>query len=105
MQHHSDSFLVSRYPPWLDANSSSLSPHDLARFTQQYKYVCEVCRLYDEEYSTNNDSNGSSNSNSDTGRSETKMRIMEVMQQMQDCGQPPQDLVRYGYRLFQYFNL
>merc|ERR1712113_1269829 len=47
-----------KYPPWLDANSSSLSPHDLARFTQQYKYVCEVCRLYDEEYSTNNDSNG-----------------------------------------------
>ena len=73
---------VCRYPPWLEANGSSLSAPERERYTQQYRYVCEVCRLYDED------------KGDDGGGSETRTKIMDVLQRMQECGQPPQELVR-----------
>ena len=70
---------IFRYPPWLEENASNLPKEELDRYQQQYEYVCEVCRLYDE---------------SDDNKQNSR-KIMEVMQLMQECGQPPSELVSY----------
>ena len=77
---------MCRYPPWLEENASSLPEDELRRYEQQHLYVCEVCTLFEEEEAANN-----------SGLH--KAKIMEVMQLMQECGQPPRDLVRCVWNL------
>lgn len=77
---------LCRYPPWLAENASSLPEDELRRYEQQHLYVCEVCTLFEEEEEANN-----------SGLH--KAKIMEVMQLMQECGQPPRDLVRCAHCL------
>lgn len=64
-----------RYPLWLEANRSSLSQEDFDRYTQQHKYIRDLCRVYE---STPNDFE----------------QIVDLMQQMQKCGQPPADIIK-----------
>lgn len=64
-----------KYPNWLDANKSTLSEDDFSRYSRQYEYIKELCGVYD---STPDDFH----------------KIVEIMQNMQACGQPPNDLVQ-----------
>lgn len=63
-----------RYPAWLEANRSTLNPEDLARYTKQLKYIRQLCAVYD----------------SDPDNFEA---IVGLMQHMQECGQPPAEIV------------
>ncbi|XP_074317434.1 peroxisome biogenesis protein 19-2-like [Silene latifolia] len=63
-----------RYPKWLEDHKSSLSPTDYERFSHQYELIQELNGVYD----------------SDPGNF---TRIVELMQKMQECGQPPNDIV------------
>ena len=86
-----------KYPPWLSENKDKLDDADYKRYEQQYKYVCEVCRLYEEEEEKAASSQGGASSPSSGARG-SEARIMEVMQLMQECGQPPKELVRSSVR-------
>ncbi|CAN8269714.1 unnamed protein product [Cochlearia groenlandica] len=65
----------ARYPKWLKENEASLSREDNNRYSQQYKLIKELNDVYE------NEPNSSS-------------KIMEIMQKMQVCGQPPNDIVQ-----------
>lgn len=67
--------LGARYPKWLKENEASLSKEDYKRYSQQYKLIEELNAVYENE--PNNSS-----------------KIMEIMQKMQECGQPPSDIVK-----------
>lgn len=64
-----------KYPNWLEANKSSLSIDDFSRYSRQYEYIKELCGVYD---TTPDDF----------------QKIVDIMQNMQACGQPPSDLVQ-----------
>ncbi|XP_010463798.1 PREDICTED: peroxisome biogenesis protein 19-1-like [Camelina sativa] len=65
----------ARYPKWLKENEASLSEEDYKRYSQQYKLIEELNVVYENE--PNNSA-----------------KIMEIMQKMQECGQPPSDIVK-----------
>eukprot|EP00897_Mesotaenium_endlicherianum_P003096 jgi/Mesen1/2814/ME000172S01963 len=65
----------SQYPAWLAANAARLPPAELERYSRQEQHIRELCRVYDET-------------------PEDFAHIVELMQRMQECGQPPADIVR-----------
>ncbi|KAL0855802.1 hypothetical protein Bca101_060955 [Brassica carinata] len=65
----------ARYPKWLEENEGSISEEDYKRYSQQYKLIKELNAVYEDE--PNNSA-----------------KIMEIMQKMQECGQPPNDIVQ-----------
>ncbi|CAI9099316.1 OLC1v1036111C1 [Oldenlandia corymbosa var. corymbosa] len=64
-----------RYPKWLDDNIAKLSTEEYQRFSQQYQLIKELNVVYENEPGNFN-------------------KIVELMQKMQDCGQPPNDIVQ-----------
>ncbi|CAH8381050.1 unnamed protein product [Eruca vesicaria subsp. sativa] len=65
----------ARYPKWLEEHESSLSKEDFERYSRQYELIKELNLVYENE--PNNST-----------------KIMEIMQKMQECGQPPSDIVQ-----------
>lgn len=63
-----------RYPKWLEEHKSSLSKEEYERYSNQYELMKELNGVY--EYDPNNFT-----------------RIFDLMQKMQECGQPPNDIV------------
>eukprot|EP00899_Mesostigma_viride_P018515 jgi/Mesvir1/26665/Mv20450-RA.1 len=64
-----------RYPGWLEANSGKLSAGELRRYERQHELIREILSVYDS-------------------RPGDFSRIVELMQQMQECGQPPEEIVK-----------
>lgn len=64
-----------RYPKWLKEHEASLSKEDYERYSHQYVLIKELNEVYDKD---------SGNFN----------KIFELMQKMQECGQPPNDIVQ-----------
>ncbi|KAL4853266.1 Peroxisome biogenesis protein 19-1 [Chlorella vulgaris] len=58
----------ARYPSWLEANKDSLSPEDCQRYEEQQGYIQAICTLYETA-------------------------PQDYPQLMQQCGQPPQEIV------------
>ncbi|KAI3869845.1 hypothetical protein MKW98_031026 [Papaver atlanticum] len=65
----------TRYPKWLEEHKSSLSKEDYDRYSHQYELIKELNQVYDR----------------DPGNF---TKIVELMQKMQECGQPPSDIVQ-----------
>uniref|UniRef100_A0A1J3GTH2 Peroxisome biogenesis protein 19-1 n=3 Tax=Noccaea caerulescens TaxID=107243 RepID=A0A1J3GTH2_NOCCA len=65
----------ARYPKWLKENEASLSKEDYERYSKQYKLIKELNEVYENE-------------------PDNSSKIMEIMQKMQECGQPPNDIVQ-----------
>lgn len=63
-----------RYPKWLEEHKSSLSDEDYTRYSHQYELIQELNGVYDR----------------DPGNFS---KIVELMQKMQECGHPPNDIV------------
>ncbi|XP_034742870.1 peroxisomal biogenesis factor 19 [Etheostoma cragini] len=72
--------ITAKYPEWLDANKPSLSPDDYQRYEQQANIMGEICRHFEREEQGAADKEGMFES------------IMELMQKLQDLGQPPKEL-------------
>ncbi|KAF9977296.1 Peroxisome chaperone and import receptor [Actinomortierella ambigua] len=72
--------LAQKYPSWLEENKGKISEEDHARYTKQYQYVKEIV-----EYFERPDFDDSIDSQS--------KNVIELMQGMQDCGQPPADIL------------
>ncbi|XP_056149181.1 peroxisomal biogenesis factor 19 [Lampris incognitus] len=72
--------ITAKYPNWLDANKSSLTPEDYQRYEQQAKIMGDICKQFEKE-----EEGG--------GHKESIFEsILELMQQLQDLGQPPKEL-------------
>ncbi|KAL5551172.1 hypothetical protein UlMin_001348 [Ulmus minor] len=63
-----------RYPKWLEEHKANLSKEDLDRYSHQYELIKELNEVYEKEPGNFN-------------------KIVELMQKMQECGQPPNDIV------------
>lgn len=63
------------YPPWLQKNEGSIPAEDLERYKKQFGFIQEICRLYETDPSN-------------------YTSLVTLMQQMQACGDPPEDIVR-----------
>ncbi|XP_076601860.1 peroxisomal biogenesis factor 19 [Chaetodon auriga] len=72
--------ITAKYPEWLDANKTSLSSEDYQRYTQQANIMGEICRHFEREDQGAEDKEGMFES------------IMDLMQKLQDLGQPPKEL-------------
>ncbi|KAG5248850.1 peroxisomal protein [Salix suchowensis] len=64
-----------RYPKWLEEHKGSLSKEDHGRYSHQYKLIKDLNDVYENE--PNN-----------------YTKIFDLMQKMQECGQPPNDIVQ-----------
>ncbi|KAK8614039.1 hypothetical protein V6N13_122417 [Hibiscus sabdariffa] len=64
-----------RYPQWLEEHKANLSKEEYERYSSQYELIKELNGVYE------NDPNNFT-------------RIVDLMQKMQECGQPPNDIVQ-----------
>ncbi|GAB2216931.1 hypothetical protein Droror1_Dr00000082 [Drosera rotundifolia] len=64
-----------RYPQWLEEHKAGLSEKDYKRYSHQYELIQELNGVYE----------------TDLGNF---TKIVDLMQRMQECGQPPNDIVR-----------
>lgn len=64
-----------RYPKWLEEHKTSLSKEEYDRYSHQYELIKHLNHVY--EYDSGNFT-----------------KIVELMQKMQECGQPPNDIVK-----------
>ncbi|XP_071347953.1 peroxisomal biogenesis factor 19 [Trachinotus anak] len=72
--------ITAKYPEWLDANKPSLSPEDYQRYEQQAHIMGEICKQFEKGEEGPED------------KESTFESIMDLMQQLQDLGQPPKEL-------------
>ncbi|MED6215760.1 hypothetical protein PIB30_001381 [Stylosanthes scabra] len=64
-----------RYPKWLEEHKSSLSKEDYDRYSHQYELIQNLNEVYEKD-------------------SENFTKIVDLMHKMQECGQPPNDIVQ-----------
>ncbi|KAH6758962.1 peroxin 19-1 [Perilla frutescens var. frutescens] len=64
-----------RYPTWLEENKAKLTDEEYVRYSNQYKLIKDLNQVYEAEPENFN-------------------KIVELMQKMQECGQPPNDIVQ-----------
>ncbi|KAI4342250.1 hypothetical protein MLD38_026894 [Melastoma candidum] len=64
-----------KYPKWLEEHESTLSKEEYERYSHQYELIKELNQVYESE-------------------PDNFAKIVDLMQKMQDCGQPPNDIVR-----------
>lgn len=66
--------IEQKYPKWLEDHKSDLSRTEYDRYWDQYRLVKELNGVYEND-------------------PENYDKIVELMQKMQECGQPPDDIV------------
>ncbi|KAF9436699.1 Peroxisome chaperone and import receptor [Entomortierella beljakovae] len=72
--------LKTKYPQWLIDNKDKLPAEEYARYEKQYNYVKEIVDFFDRpDFDDKSDAQAKS--------------VIELMQGMQDCGQPPADIL------------
>ncbi|KAF9391265.1 Peroxisome chaperone and import receptor [Podila verticillata] len=72
--------LQQKYPQWLQDNKGEISESEYARYEKQYGYVKDIVAFFDKpEFDDKSDTQAKS--------------VIELMQNMQDCGQPPADIL------------
>ncbi|KAJ3190051.1 hypothetical protein HDU85_000342 [Gaertneriomyces sp. JEL0708] len=72
--------LAARYPEWLQANESKIAKDELDKYRQQYEYVLEIVKVYDQS--------------GEEVTAEEGKHVAELMQKMQDCGNPPEEILK-----------
>ncbi|OXU23487.1 hypothetical protein TSAR_016889 [Trichomalopsis sarcophagae] len=75
--------LVDRYPAWLDEKRSTLPPADLTRYEKQLDLMTKVCHELESE----------KEDDSEEVKKKRFESTLSLMQDMQSCGQPPDDLI------------
>lgn len=66
--------MEERYPKWLEENKAKLANEEYSRYNKQYELIKELNQAYETDPANFN-------------------KIVELMQKMQECGQPPNDIV------------
>lgn len=70
----------NQYPDWLQSHEEKLSPEDKERYMKQYEIMKTICGEFEKE------------TTGEEEESQKQENILQLMQQLQDCGQPPDDL-------------
>ncbi|KAJ2453601.1 Peroxisome chaperone and import receptor [Coemansia sp. RSA 2336] len=68
--------LDAEYPKYLEQNKDTLSTADYDRYKQQHDYIRQILALFDKS------------------ADDKDPRVVELMQKMQECGQPPNELLK-----------
>lgn len=71
------------YPDWLNENETKLPSNELTRFKKQQTLINKICESFEAEHD-------------DDTQEVKRKRLNEMMllvEQMQECGNPPQDLI------------
>lgn len=71
--------LKDAYPEWLEANWQKLSDEELEKYNKQLDKVTEICVAFEEE-----------DLDQDTDK---KQKIFEKLNELQELGHPPEDLM------------
>ncbi|KAF9578177.1 Peroxisome chaperone and import receptor [Lunasporangiospora selenospora] len=72
--------LKQKYPQWLKDNKDKIPAEDYARYEKQHGYVKEIVTFFERpDFDEKNDAQAKS--------------VIDLMQGMQDCGQPPADIL------------
>lgn len=66
--------IAGKYPSWLRENEERLEKGDADRYRRQYSHILSIIEVYETD-------------------PENYGRLVQVLQEMQACGQPPQDIV------------
>ncbi|CAD6230554.1 GSCOCG00006817001-RA-CDS [Cotesia congregata] len=83
--------LVDKYPDWLDEKKSNLAAADFERYTRQFLLMQKVCKELETEKSDD----------ADEVKKSRFDKVLDLMHEMQTCGQPPDDLIGEQTGLFQ----
>jgi len=75
--------MSEKYPPWLTENRDKTDPATLERYEAQLRLIQEACKEFEEE----------KEDDPDDVKGQRFERLIIVMQKMQACGHPPEDLV------------
>ncbi|XP_012252018.2 peroxisomal biogenesis factor 19 [Athalia rosae] len=75
--------LVDKYPAWLEEKKSTLPAADLERYTEQLNLMQQVCTELEKETADD----------SEEVKKARFEKTLALMNRMQNCGQPPEDLV------------
>ncbi|XP_076662952.1 peroxisomal biogenesis factor 19 isoform X2 [Andrena cerasifolii] len=75
--------LVDKYPEWLEERKTRISSSDLQRFTKQLELMRQVCTELEKE----------KDEDTETIKKERFDLVMSLMQEVQGCGQLPEELV------------
>jgi peroxin-19 len=67
--------VCSRFPTYLASNKDILSNEEYIRYGKQYQYFQKICHVYETE-------------------PDNFIRLMELMQDIQEYGQPPVDIIK-----------
>lgn len=67
--------ICEKFPAWLAEKESLLEPAEYARYGKQYQYFQQLVAVYETE-------------------PDNYERLTELMQEMQECGQPPAEIVQ-----------
>ncbi|KAI3693547.1 hypothetical protein L1987_76493 [Smallanthus sonchifolius] len=67
--------IEEKYPKWLQDNESKLNKNEYERYVRQHQLMKDLNAVYETEPGNFN-------------------KIAEIMQKMQECGQPPNDIVK-----------
>ena len=76
--------VLFQYPTWLSANKSKLETKEFANYSKQYEMMSAICVAFETEQS----------SDSDDAKKQRYEEILDLMEQMQNLGQPPKDIVQ-----------
>ena len=67
--------ICDKFPEWLADNEPKLSTDDYERYGKMYQYFQKITAVYETE-------------------PDNFPRLVELMQDMQECGQPPAEIIR-----------
>lgn len=75
--------ILDRYPAWLQEHGPQLEEAERDRYTQQMALMKDVCTLLEQE----------TDADAEAVKRERFDQVLQLMQKMQDLGQPPSELV------------
>ncbi|WAR06677.1 PEX19-like protein [Mya arenaria] len=75
--------ISEKYPPWLEKNKSKITEAEFSNYSKQNVMISQILVEFDKEKSTD----------TDDMKKQRFEQIMEMMQKMQDLGQPPKEIV------------
>lgn len=78
--------IAEKYPKWLEEHKTSLSKEEYERYSHQYELIRNLNEVYENDPAN-------------------FTKIVELMQKMQECGQPPNDIVQELAPDFDFANL
>ncbi|XP_041373219.1 peroxisomal biogenesis factor 19-like [Gigantopelta aegis] len=75
--------ISDKYPKWLSEHKESTEKEEFENYTKQHKIIEAICTEFESE----------SDSETEDAKRQRFEKLMDLMQQMQELGQPPKDIV------------